>query len=525
MAGRRVAALGDTCALVSTSGPVEAQHLAAAVRAQAWAGVEEVVPAADSVGIVVEPEAADPLELGRRAALLPAPAPAADVRATRRHDVEVCFDGPDLEDVARTLALAPSDVVELLEGARLEVGWLGFMPGFAYLGGLPAPLAAIGRLERPRARVPAGSFALAGGMAGIYPFATPGGWRVLGRTATSFFEPELAPYAVLAPGDTVRVRAVAVAGEPPPPDRVRLSAPGPRRVTVLEPGVLTTVQDAGRIGVAHLGVPRGGPADTVRHRLANAAVGNPPGAPALEITHLGPTLLFDDAAFVALVGDAALALDGREMPAGAVVPVAPGTHVSVGRLRTGARAYLGVGGGLLGPRYFGSYATDTATPLPPGPLRAGDEIGTGTPGRARGRFGAPAVRTAIELPVLPGPEGDSTFVRGRLASRTWTVGPATDRIGIRLENRGPSVRSSDRILASRAAVTGAVQLPPNGEPIVLGPDHGTLGGYPVVAAVPAAAFALLGQALPGDTVTFHLLEEGERFSVATTLDGWFPLGS
>src|SRR5208282_4668970 len=158
-------------------------------------------------------------------------------------------------------------------GPELVVAMVGFVPGFGYLAGLPAPLVSVPRLPTPRARVEPGSVAVGGGYAGVYPVATPGGWQLVGHTGAKLFDHDAPPFAVLRPGDRVRFRAVDQVETPLDPGRGPLTVPaGAPSVRVLSPGTLTTVQDGGRVGFASLGVPRAGAADSMSARLANRAV-------------------------------------------------------------------------------------------------------------------------------------------------------------------------------------------------------------------------------------------------------------
>jgi 5-oxoprolinase (ATP-hydrolysing) subunit B len=165
------------------------------------------VAGAASVLVPVDPHGLDLVRaMARLEALLSVPEPAPGHEAGRRHEIPVRYggaDGPDLEGVAAEVGLRPSEVVELHAGTMYEVLFLGFAPGFAYLGEVPARLVAP-RLATPRIRVPAGSVAVASTMTAVYPQASPGGWRILGRTDTSMFDPEAAPPARLRPGDRVR---------------------------------------------------------------------------------------------------------------------------------------------------------------------------------------------------------------------------------------------------------------------------------------------------------------------------------
>jgi KipI family sensor histidine kinase inhibitor len=176
------------------------------LRERRLADVEDVVPAAASVLVLLRTGAKPPPDLLsalENAELAPH---AAAAREPRVHEIEVAYGGdagPDLADLARLHALDDRIVVELHVSIQYTVGFLGFSPGFAYLIGLPAALATP-RLATPRTRVPAGSVAVGGEFTGIYPRATPGGWRILGRTGVSLFDPNANPPTRLLPGDRVK---------------------------------------------------------------------------------------------------------------------------------------------------------------------------------------------------------------------------------------------------------------------------------------------------------------------------------
>jgi len=343
----------------------------------------------------------------------------------------------------------------------------------------------------------------------FYPQATPGGWNVLGRAAIELFDPFRPEPATLAPGDVVRLRPVGslpALGDAAR-ERPALTASGPRSVSVIAAGGRTLVQDSGRIGTAHLGVPRAGPADPLRHLIANIAVGNAETASALEVTLSGPTLRFACDVYVALVGDCPLHIDGREMPPSTVQLVEAGQTVSIGTVRRSLHAYLGISGGIDTLPVLGSRSTDATSGLWPGPLRAGDALALGMPGRARGRWFEPPAGPAV-LGVLAGPDGAETTSFTALLAGEWEVAIESDRVGTRLRPVDPAgswVATAPviRTVPSRATVTGAVQLPPDGCPVVLGPDHGTVGGYPVVAVLNRSSLGASGQLRPGDRVRFE----------------------
>ena len=212
-------------------------------------------------------------------------------------EIPVVYDGPDLDEVAGLTGLSREQVIERHAAAEYLVGWLGFSPGFGYLTGLDPELH-VPRRDSPRTSVPAGSVAIAGPLAAVYPSASPGGWRLLGRTAARLWDARREPPAVLAPGQRVRFRPVDELGDPGdlfPPGTRTSDEPEPateRFIEVVRPGPFAIVADLGRPGYGHLGVPRSGAADPDSLRLANRLVGNPEDAAVVELTLGGATLRF-----------------------------------------------------------------------------------------------------------------------------------------------------------------------------------------------------------------------------------------
>ncbi len=464
------------------------------------------------------------------------------------------FDGPDLAEVAEVAGSTPEGVSELLTGQTLAVAMVGFSPGFAYLTGLPEQLRHIPRRSRPRPSVPGGSVALANGYAAVYPTASPGGWQLIGRTDERLFDPETFPYARLAVGDRVRFeRAGHRAGgggsppAPPPhpvPPVLTSPPPGARPIfEVQDGGFRTVLQDAGRRHVAALGVPGAGPADPDSFHLANRLVGNAAEATALEATARGPTLRCLDATFVATVGASPdLRLQGQPIAAGRVVPVAAGQRLVVGAVRAGLRSYVAVAGGLVGPELLGSCATDQLCALGPGPIVPGQRLWAGVPTPPLGdHLADPAGWTegeAVVLRVVPGPHAEA-FAPGALASlgaMRFTVAAESNRVGLRL-HRDPQGPTVDRApgtageLDSQGMVHGAVQLPPDGDPVILLSDHATLGGYPVIAVVATVDHGRLGQCAPGMTVVLVPIDRrqaaaaraAQRRAMDAAVLGHYPL--
>ncbi|MFF3441123.1 allophanate hydrolase subunit 1 [Streptosporangium sp. NPDC002721] len=202
---------GEHALLVET-GSLEVSHrLDALLRADRPAGVVEIVPGPATV--LVSAPGADPARLRDELSRLLDTASAADATVAAEAPevvLPVVYDGADLDDVAALSGLSPREVVERHTGRELVVGWLGFAPGFAYLTGLD-PALHVPRLDTPRTSVPAGAVAVAGPYSAVYPSASPGGWRLLGRSATAVWDVAADPPALLTPGTRVRFLAV---GEP-----------------------------------------------------------------------------------------------------------------------------------------------------------------------------------------------------------------------------------------------------------------------------------------------------------------------
>ncbi|GAA5130236.1 5-oxoprolinase subunit PxpB [Luteolibacter yonseiensis] len=407
-------------------------------------------------------------------------------------------DGRDLAGVAAALGLSSDEVVSLHSGADYTVAAVGFSPGFPYLSGLPGRLR-LPRLATPRQSVPAGSVAIAAGQAGIYPSISPGGWHLLGRTDVTLFDVHSPRPSFFLPGDRVRFCPV---------DRitpVKESTPttGQRRmgtVEVIHPGGLTTVQNPGRPGHESSGVSPGGAVDRESLRMANLLVGNDESAACLECCVSGPILKFHEATAVALVSG-----NGRPRR------VAAGETVDFSKPAGGVRSYLAIAGGICVPEILGSPATDVRAGfggMMGRPLRAGDLLEIGTPGRiprcGDWHVGRAADRKVIELGFLTGVQEDwfSAEARQRFRSEIYRLTPRSDRMGARLSGAGLEL-CEPREMISQPVACGSVQVPPDGQPIVLLAERQTIGGYPQIGHVISVDLPKLARAWPGTEVRFR----------------------
>nr|WP_204261938.1 biotin-dependent carboxyltransferase family protein [Blastococcus saxobsidens] len=276
----------------------------------------------------------------------------------------------------------------------------------------------------------------------------------------------------------------------------------------MAPGPRTTVQDTGRPGWAGIGVTRSGAADRPSAALANRLVGNPGSAAVLEVTAGGLRVRAGRALLVALTGaPAPTDVDGRAAPWNAPLPLPAGAVLTLGTPSAGLRSYLAVRGGIDVPEVLGSRSTDTLSGLGPAPLRAGDRLPVGPPGADQPVVDvapvAPPGRPVV-LRVLPGPRRDwlAPEAWAALTTAEWTVAPASDRVGLRLA--GPAlVRAREGELASEGLVPGALQVPPDGAPVLFLVDHPVTGGYPVLAVVVTDDLPAAGQVRPGDVLRFR----------------------
>lgn len=275
------------------------------------------------------------------------------------------------------------------------------------------------------------------------------------------------------------------------------------KIEVLRPGPLCTVQDLGRPGYAHLGVPHSGAADPASLRLANRLVGNPEDAAGLELTFGGAVLRFHAPAWIAVTG-APLPVRPGAMNAPCHVPA--GTVVDFGTPSGGVRTYVAIRGGVDVRPVLGSRSADLLSGLGPAPLAAGDRLPIGRASGAITVDVAPGYEPENEpvLRVVPGPRDDWFESLDPLSRGTYEVSSHSNRIGVRLEGPPLARRRKDE-LASEGMVTGALQVPPNGLPIIFLADHPTTGGYPVAAVLASADLTRAAQLRPGQRVRFRLV--------------------
>jgi len=547
----------------------QVRALALALEAARIPGLLEVVPTYRSLGVQY-----DPAQLGSEAlrvriedtlkALDPGQlAPPKVVRLPTCYGGEF---GPDLPFVMEHTKLNEAAVIALHSGTPYHVHMIGFTAGFAYLGGLPETLHTP-RLPSPRTKTPRGAVGIGGSQTGAYPAETPGGWRLIGRTPVPLFDPLREPPTPMLPGDTVRFDPIsreeydrlerefqqaAGSGQPAegqlgnqatgklgtselPSRQIAKSPPSPftSRVAfeVLRAGLLTTVQDRGRIGCQKFGVTVSGAMDEVALRVGNILVGNEQNAAGLEISFLGPRIQLRADVVLALTGAEVDAdLDGQPAPWYEAFRARTGQVLDIRHCTRGMRAYLSVAGGIDVPVRLGSRSTSLAAAFggfEGRPLRDGDVLSVGptvggtTGGLGRGvpRSWRPTFASPQTVRVVFGPQDGAFTEAGRrtLLEAPYEVSPSSDRMGYRLdgptiEHVGPADIISDWI------PLGGIQVPGNGKPIVLLADRQTTGGYTKIATVIGPDIPKLVQLRPGEAVRFRSVTVGEAEAASRTLE-------
>jgi biotin-dependent carboxylase-like uncharacterized protein len=280
-----------------------------------------------------------------------------------------------------------------------------------------------------------------------------------------------------------------------------------RTLTVVDAGPQTTVQDRGRPGWAHLGVPRAGALDRPAADLANRLVGNGPSAAVLETTLGGVTFDVTEPTLLVVTGaECVVTVADRAVAFAEPVLAKAGARVQVGPATRGVRSYVAVAGGLAVDAVLGSRSTDTLAHVGPGVLRVGDVLPLGEPAGPPAGVDVGPVRPFLRPAVLrvePGPRDDwfRDTALTTLTGSTYAVSGDSNRVGLRLEGSALE-RSREGELPSEGIVLGAVQVPASGQPLVFLNDHPTTGGYPVVAVVDPDDLWQCAQLRPGDGVRF-----------------------
>jgi KipI family sensor histidine kinase inhibitor len=521
-------------------------------------GVVELVPAARTVLISFDPRrtGAEALEEAIRGL----ERTDSSTGEAREVTIDVRYDGEDLAEVAELLSVSPAEVIARHQAATWQVAFAGFAPGFGYLAG-DDELFDVPRRSSPRTRVPIGAVALAGEFTGVYPRSSPGGWQLIGRTEARLWDLDRQPPALFVPGTIVRfveaeresvdlgagagaddasasassaavearsseavearssaaaeTDSSAAAGDAENAPGNATSAAG-HAVEVVRPGLQLLIEDLGRPGFNSMGVSGAGAADRTALRRGNRLVGNAESAAGLES--------FGGGAVLRVIGDGVAAVTGaagsitvtgadgtiHRPRLGEAFAIADGDELELGGTDQGARRYLALRGGIDVDTALGSASTDTLAGLGPAALDRGSRLSLHDPRTAphlvdphpRSECALPRSGQTVTMTVTLGPREDWFTSAGieTLLSQEWTVTHESDRVGLRLSGQVALERARTGELPSEGAVTGALQVPPSGQPVLFGPDHPLTGGYPIIASVDDVDFA--AQLPPGVRLRF-----------------------
>jgi biotin-dependent carboxylase-like uncharacterized protein len=291
---------------------------------------------------------------------------------------------------------------------------------------------------------------------------------------------------------------------------------------ILRPGPLALIEDLGRAGFAHLGVTRSGAADRRAHTLANRLVANPDDRATIEVTLGGfaARVRGGDVDIAVTGADANPAVNGTTFGVNSIQRVRDGDVISLSTPRAGLRSYLAVRGGIDVEPVLESHSYDTMSTIGPSPLQAGDVLPIGEHTADYPRLDQAPVAAIeehlVEVNVVPGPHEDWLVDPDAVVHTIWMASDRSDRVGMRLEGRPLQHRGPDRQLPSEGATRGAIQIPPSGLPVILGPDHPVTGGYPVVGVVTDEDIDKVAQIRPGQYVRLHWSRPRSPLSTSST---------
>ncbi len=452
--------------------------------------------------------------------------------------IPVCYEdadfAPDLADVAKNADLTQDEVIKIHSEKEYLIYMLGFLPGFAYLGGLDKRLETP-RLTTPRTKIHAGSVAIGGSQTGLYPVESPGGWRIIGRTPLKVFDPEREPAFLYSAGDKIKFEPITKEEFNAFNEEEWLIKNGFKNentkklqrfvctggIKILDGGMQTTVQDSGRKGFQKYGIGESGAMDKKSFMLANAFVGNKKDAACLETTLKGPEISFTTDCVFAITGAVFNAeLDGRSVPMNCAIKANAGSVLKCRFAGGGLRSYIAFRGGVVVPLVFKSSSTNVKSRMGGyfgRKLTCGDEIAVGN-NFINSKLKDDNLQTSdvaqenstkdnliqepLEIEVVKGAQFEffSEQSVNSFIQNIYTVSPESDRMGIRF--MGESLNCGKTDIISDAIAFGSVQITSAGLPVVMAADRQTTGGYAKIAAVTKESMNKLAQAVPGTKVKF-----------------------
>lgn len=499
-----------------------------AIAAAPIAGVEEIVPAANTIMLQFSPTVLSAQVLANK--LRGYDISSRRAAAGKLVEIPVHYNGEDLDEVAQMLGVSAQEVIARHTGSEYSVAFIGFAPGFAYLSG-GHPSFQIPRRQTPRTRIPAGAVAVAGNFSAVYPKASPGGWQILGVTPSVMWDMGREVPALLQPGFKVKfvdagpLPAIEVVTEQKT-DSKQVTPAGPY-VSIGAAGIQTVLQDLGRAGKVDQGVATSGALDRGALKAANRIVGNPSDTACLEVVYGGLKFTAHGPAVVAVTGAPCpvtiKTADGRTLTAPVWQPVdlEDGDTVTLGMPASGIRSYVAIRGGFDVPAVMGSLSTDTLAQVGPAPIAKGHTLGicqqtvaNAVSVSEEAPYDLPKAGDVVTLDVVMGPRTD-WFTEASidlLAKQEWQVTAQSSRVGIRLAGNTPLARVNHAELPSEGTSVGAIQVPINGQPVLFLADHPLTGGYPVIGAVATYHLDLAGQIPVNARIRFNPITQFEELT-------------
>jgi KipI family sensor histidine kinase inhibitor len=500
-------------------------------------GIEEVLPTVRSLLVYYDPEKLTFGELKTQLKVREKQIPEIIIPPKKFLKIPCCYEGeysPDLEYIASTNNLKPTEVIQIHSSTRYQVYCFGTAPGSPNMG-INHPKISTPRRATPRASMPPGAVAIGGKQCVFYIVEIPGGHWMIGKTPIRLYNPLQPLKRLIELGDTVQFYPIEeqqfkeIAKKQNEFETVKnnLSVPSRKRsiptLEISRAGLFTIVQDLGRYGYQKYGVALTGAVDSISLRAANLIIGNNDNDAALEITLLGPHIKVLTDTVVCVTGaDLDFQVNRDSVGIGKAVPVRKGDLLSFGRPRSGCRSYLSVLGGIDVPKILGSRSTFLRARIggiEGRLLQEGDVIFT------RERSCNPTRDFCIKKPyihirsqkddpirVILGPQ-DDYFLKEAIKlffNTTYTVLPQSNREACLLE--GPRILHKGATdIISDGTPPGSVQILPNGYPLVFFRDR-QIGGYPKVCVIITADLDRIAQLRPGNTVRFEAvsLEEAHK---------------
>jgi len=448
-----------------------------------------------------------------------------------------------MEHVAAETGLSREQIIGLHTGKTYHAFMLGFLPGFAYLASVE-PSLRVERQSEPRLKIAAGSVGLAGEQTGVYPCDAPGGWQIIGRTPIALIDPNVSDRFLISPGDQVQFYPIDQAEFDLLMEQNKADAPSIEETIESQnrdsislhfktAGLRTTVQDFGRQGHQHYGIPGGGVMDRFSAYCANIAVGNRGDASLIEITLMGPVIEFSGDCQIALTGANLMPkLDGQPIPMWEPVSVKGAQQLSFEARQNGCRSYLAIAGEIHSPKWL-----DSASPSPTGvnpatdyrslkgetvivsawtrsnpqPAKKSAESKLKPPqaGRPPCLIGQTDGAFEMRVPIERGPEWDwfSEAQQAAFMAHPFDVLSNSNSMGYRLSSFLEGSVDLKRSMISSAVLPGVIQVTPSGQSILLMRDAQTTGGYPRIGVVCYESLNDVAQLCPGDSIRFELSEE------------------